>query len=35
VWEGPPDALSRDPGDFLESHFPQLVASLRETAPAA
>jgi len=34
VWTGHPDTLSHSPGPFLEDHFPQLVASLRE-APAA
>jgi len=35
AWAGPPDQLQREPGAFLEDHFPQLVAALRRepTAP--
>jgi len=29
VWTGVPDRLRREPGEFLEQHFPKLVASLR------
>ena len=29
AWTGPPDRLRSDPGEFLEGHFPQLVAALR------
>jgi len=29
VWMGVPDRLRREPGEFLEQHFPKLVASLR------
>ena len=29
AWTGAPDQLRRDPGTFLEGHFPQLVAALR------
>jgi ATP-binding cassette subfamily B protein len=29
VWAGPPAQLQREPGAFLEDHFPQLVATLR------
>jgi hypothetical protein len=35
VWSGEPQTLRHDPGDFLEQHFPQLVASLRDTRQAA
>jgi ATP-binding cassette subfamily B protein len=35
VWSGEPQTLRHDPGDFLEQHFPQLVASLRDTRRAA
>jgi ATP-binding cassette subfamily B protein len=29
AWRGAPDQLRREPGEFLEGHFPQLVAALR------
>ena len=29
VWDGQPQTLSHDPGDFLKQHFPQLVSSLQ------
>jgi ABC-type bacteriocin/lantibiotic exporter with double-glycine peptidase domain len=29
VWDGQPQTLSHDPGDFLMQHFPQLVSSLQ------
>jgi ATP-binding cassette subfamily B protein len=29
AWTGVPDQLRSDPGEFLEGHFPQLVAALR------
>jgi len=35
VWEGAPDTLGREPDNFLEQHFPQLVTSLRKSQPAA
>jgi ATP-binding cassette subfamily B protein len=35
IKEGSPEALSYDPGDFLEEHFPQLVASLRDRRPSS
>jgi ATP-binding cassette subfamily B protein len=30
VWDGRPDVIPEDSGEFLSSHFPQLVASLRK-----
>ena len=32
VWDGPPSSLRHDSSAFLDEHFPQLAASLRETA---
>lgn len=29
VWDGEPETLTHDPGDFLKQHFPQLVSSLQ------
>jgi ATP-binding cassette subfamily B protein len=29
AWSGSPDQLRREPGEFLQDHFPQLVAALR------
>jgi ATP-binding cassette subfamily B protein len=34
VWDGPPADIRREPSDFLNNHFPQLVAALREEQPA-
>jgi ATP-binding cassette subfamily B protein len=34
IREGTPETLSYEPGDFLDEHFPQLVASLRDRRTA-
>lgn len=34
IREGTPETLSYEPGAFLDEHFPQLVAALRDRRPA-